>query len=117
LRDDIYFQEGEFQEGRQMTADDVKFSLERSAEESVQNRLEGVESVEVVDDFEVDVILNEPNSALINMLTDPGNMIIPEEEVEGHGDSFGSNVIGTGPFSLDNWQTDQQVNLIKNENY
>lgn len=117
LRDDVYFQEGEFQEGRQMTAEDVKYSLERSAEESVQNRLEGVESVEIIDDYEVDVILSQPNSALINMLTDPGNMIVAEEEVEGHGDSFGSNVVGTGPFTLDNWQTDQQVSLVKNENY
>ncbi|MFD2829952.1 ABC transporter substrate-binding protein [Corticicoccus populi] len=117
LRDDVYFQEGEYQDGRQMTAEDVKYSLERSSEESVQNRLVGVESVDVTDDFEVAVNLEEPNAALINMLTDSGNMIVPQEEVEGHGDAFGANLIGTGAFTLDSWQTGQQVNLVKNENY
>lgn len=117
LRDDVYFQPGEYQDGRQMTAEDVKYSLERSAEESVQNRLSGVSSVDVVDESTVKINLEEPNSALINMLTDPGNMIIPKEEVEGHGDSFGSNIIGTGAFQIDEWQTGQQVELVKHENY
>ena len=31
LRDDVYFQPGQYQDGRQMTAEDVKYSLERSA--------------------------------------------------------------------------------------
>ncbi|MFD1416078.1 ABC transporter substrate-binding protein [Oceanobacillus jeddahense] len=117
LRDDVYFQPGEYQDGRQMTAEDVKFSLERSAEDSAQNRLEGVESVEVTDEFEVVVHLEEPNGALLAMLTDMGNIIIPEEEVEGWGDQFGANLVGTGPFSLEEWQTDQHVELVKNEDY
>lgn len=117
LRDDVFFQEGEYQDGRQMTAEDVKYSLERSAENSVQNRLDGVASVDVVEDNKVTINLDEPNSALINMLTDPGNMIVPQEEVEGQGDSFGANIIGTGAFQLESWQTGQQVNLVKHENY
>ncbi|MEC5423216.1 ABC transporter substrate-binding protein [Virgibacillus sp. C22-A2] len=117
LRDDVYFQEGEYQDGRQMTAEDVKFSLERSSEESALNRLAGVESVEVVDEFEVKIHLEEPNSALLAMLTDRGNIIVPKEEVEGWGDAFGANLVGTGPFTLKNWQTDQQVELVRHDNY
>lgn len=117
LRDDVYFQPGEYQDGKQMTAEDVKFSLERSAEDSAQNRLTGVESVEVIEDFEVVIHLEEPNSALLAMLTDSGNIIIPKEEVEGWGDQFGANLVGTGPFKLESWQTDQQVNLVKYDDY
>lgn len=117
LRDDVYFQPGEYQDGRQMTAEDVKYSLERSAENSAQNRLDGVTSVEVTDELEVVVHLEEPNSALLAMLTDQGNIIIPKEEVEGWGDAFGAHLVGTGPFILEDWQTDQQVDLVKNENY
>lgn len=117
LRDDVYFQPGEYQDGRQMTAEDVKYSLERSAEHSAQNRLSGVESVEVTGEFEVVIHLEKPNSALLAMLTDPGNVIIPKEEVEGWGDQFGAHLVGTGPFILDDWKTDQQVELVKNENY
>ncbi|HLR02256.1 MAG TPA: ABC transporter substrate-binding protein [Virgibacillus sp.] len=117
LRDDVQFQPGEYQDGREMTAEDVKYSLERSAEDSAMNRLTGVDHVEVTDDNEVTIHLEEPNAALLAMLTDPGNIIIPEEEVEGWGDEFGAHLVGTGPFTLEDWKTDQQVDLKKNGDY
>ncbi|MDI2587618.1 ABC transporter substrate-binding protein [Psychrobacillus sp. NEAU-3TGS] len=117
LRDDVFFQPGEYQDGRQMTAEDVKYSLERSAKESAMNRLRGVTSVEVTGEFEVKLHLESPNAALLAMLTDAGNMIIAKEEVEGWGDNFGSNVVGTGPFQIKNWQQDQQVELVRHDKY
>lgn len=117
LRDDVYFQPGEYQDGRLMTADDVKFSLERSVNDSALNRLSGIESVEVVDNTTVELHLDEPNSALLAMLTDVGNIIVPQEEVEGWGDQFAQNLIGTGPFKIDNIQSGQQINLVRSENY
>lgn len=117
LRDDVYFQQGEYQDGRQMTAEDVKYSLERSANESAMNRLTGVKSVEVTDEFEVTIHLKEPNAALLAMLTDRGNIIVPKEEVEGWGEQFGAHLVGTGPFQLENWQTDQQVDLVQHDKY
>lgn len=117
LRNDVHFQPGEYQDGRKMTAEDVKFSLERSAKESAQNRLSGVIGVDVLSDTEVKINLEKPNSALLAMLTDQGNIIVPKEEVEGWGDQFGAHLIGTGPFTLSEWKTDQQVELVKHENY
>ncbi|WP_059172815.1 ABC transporter substrate-binding protein [Bacillus sp. FJAT-27445] len=117
LRDDVFFQPGKFQDGRKMTAEDVKYSLERSAKESAMNRLRGVESVEVVGENEVAIHLSEPNAALLAMLTDGGNLIVPKEEVEGWGDSFGSHLISTGPFQIKSWQKDSQIKLVRNENY
>lgn len=117
LREDVYFHPTEYQDGRQMTADDVKYSLERSAFDSALNRLIGIESVEVIDDFEVDVHLEKPNSSILAMLTDSGNIIIPKEDVEGFGDSFGHNLTGTGPFILENYQSGQQVDLVKHDKY
>lgn len=117
LRDDVHFQPGEYQDGRLMTAEDVKYSLERSANKSAQNRLSGVAGVEVVGEFEVVIHLVAPNSALLAMLTDQGNIIIPKEEVDGWGDQFGAHLVGTGPFMLKEWKTDQQVDLVKHENY
>lgn len=117
LREDVNFQPGEHQDGRQMTAEDVKYSLERSAFESSLNRLTGVESVEVLDEFQVAVHLTAPNAPFMNMLTDPGNVIIPQEEVEGSGEQFGQNFIGTGPFVIDNYTAGQRIDLVSNENY
>ncbi len=117
LRDDVYFQKGEYQDGRQMTAADVKYALERSATESAMNRLGMLDHVEIVNDFEVKCYLKEPNSAFLTVLTDAGNVIVPQEEVEGWGDSFGSHLVGTGPFSIKEFKKDQEVVLERNENY
>ncbi|MBY6274587.1 MAG: peptide ABC transporter substrate-binding protein, partial [Bacillaceae bacterium] len=117
LRDDVYFQPGKFQNGRKMTAEDVKYSLERSAKESAMNRLKGVEKVEVTGEYEVKVYLEKPNAAFLAMLTDAGNAIVPKEEVEGWGDEFGSHLVGTGPFQLKSWQKDQEVQLVRHEKY
>lgn len=117
LRNDVNFQPGENQDGRNMTAEDVKYSLERSAFDSALNRLVGIESVEVVDEYEINILLETPNASLLAMLTDPGNIIIPQEEVDGWGDNFGQNLIGTGPFALDNIQSGQQIDLVKHEGY
>ncbi|WP_209123635.1 ABC transporter substrate-binding protein [Alkalihalobacillus sp. BA299] len=117
LRDDVYFQPGEYQNGRQMTAEDVKYSLERSAKQSAMNRLRMVDRVDVVDEFTVNLHLNEKNSALLAVLTDAGNVIVPKEEVEGWGDQFGMNLVGTGPFQLDEWRIDDQIKLSRHENY
>lgn len=117
LRDDVHFQKGEYQDGRQMTADDVKYSLERVANESALNRLTGVDHVEVLGDYEVAVHLTAPNAPFMNMLTDPGNVIIPHEEVDGWGDQFGQHLVGTGPFEIDNIISGQQIDLARNDNY
>lgn len=117
LRDDVKFQAGEYQDGRAMTAEDVKYSLERSAFDSALNRLSGVESVEVLGEHEVAIHLESPSSALMAMLTDVGNIIVPKEEVEGWGDQFAQHLIGTGPFQLENIQSGQQIDLVRNDNY
>ena len=95
---------GQYQDGREMTAEDVKYSLERSAKESAMNRLSGVTEVKVLSDYEVEVHLATPNAALLAMLTDAGNIIIPKEEIEGWGDNFSEHFIGTGPFQLTEWK-------------
>lgn len=117
LRDDVYFHPGKFQDGRQMTAEDVKYSLERSHELSAMNRLDMIESVEVVNDFEVIVHLPEPNAAFLTALTNSGNIIVPKEEVEGWGDDFGNHLIGTGPFMLKEFKLDEEAVLVRNDNY
>lgn len=117
LRDDVYFQPGEYQDGRQMTAEDIKYSLERSAKESSLNRLGMLDKIEVTSEFELKAYLTEPNAAFLTALTDAGNSIVPKEEVEGHGDKFGFNLVGTGPFVLKEFKIDQEAELTKNEKY
>lgn len=117
LRDNVFFQPGKFQDGRKMTAEDVKYSLERSAKKSAMNRLRGVDKVEVTGPTEVAVHLNAPNAAVLAALTDVGNVIVPKEEVEGWGDEFGRHLVGTGPFVLESWANDDSVKVKRFDKY
>ena len=83
LREDVYFHPGKFQDGRQMTAEDVKYSLERSHNESALARLAMLDHCEVIDDFTVKCVLPNPDASFLPALTNGGNVIVPKEEVEG----------------------------------
>ncbi|MBP1043940.1 ABC transporter substrate-binding protein [Vagococcus sp. BWB3-3] len=117
LRDDVYFQKGKYQDGRKMVAEDVKYSLERSLETSALNRLRYVKNVEVKSDTALTVELETPYAGFLAMLTDMGNVIVPQEEAEGWGDDFARHPVGTGPFSFVEWSTDDYVLTERNETY
>lgn len=117
LRQDVYFHPGQYQDGRQLVAEDVKYSLERSNQLSALQRLDMLDHCEVVDDFTVVCYLAKPNAVFLTALTDAGNVIIPKEEAEGWGDDFSTHLIGSGAFVLDSFELDQQTSLVRNENY
>lgn len=116
LRDDVHFQAGQYQDGRLMTADDIKYSLDR-AKEAKNVTLVMLDHVEVIDDFTVKCVLNEANAIFFDALTGPTNMIVPQEEVEGWGDEFGAHLVGTGPFKMKEFKLDQETTLERNEEY
>ncbi|MCD8074046.1 MAG: ABC transporter substrate-binding protein [Lachnospiraceae bacterium] len=117
IRDDVYFQTGTYQDGRQMTVDDIVYSLNRSAEYSDNNRLSMLDYAEATGDWEVTCHLTAANSAFMTALTDAGNSIVPEEEVEGWGDDFGFHLIGTGPFYMTEFALDEYASLTANKSY
>lgn len=117
IKKGIHFQKGKYQDGREMTADDVAYSLNRSATESALNRLDMLKEAKVTGDFEVTCTLKSPNSSFLTALTDAGNSIVPKEEVEGWGDEFGAHLVGTGPFALKEFKLDQESVLVKNADY
>ena len=117
IRQGVKFQKGKYQDGREMTAEDVAYSLNRSGELSDSNRLSMLDKAEATGDYEVTCTLKTANSSFLTALTDAGNAIVPKEEVEGWGDDFGSHLVGTGPFSLESFQLDQQAVLKKNADY
>ena len=123
LREGVMFHDGNdvFEEGamREMTADDVVYSINRFLEESTVFTLGDIESVTALDTYTVELKTPEPDPFL---LSDPNRlarvMIIPQEAVEELGDDgFALNPIGTGPFKLESFTPDQELVLVRNDDY
>jgi peptide/nickel transport system substrate-binding protein len=108
-----------FHNGREMTADDVKYSIERVADpETASPRLNNystLDSVEVVDPSTVIIHLTAPFSPLLATLAHVTAAIIPQEEVA-EGD-FGANPVGTGAFKVTEWVRDERWVLDAYEAY
>ena len=117
IREGVKFQPGTYQDGRELTAEDIAYSLNRSHELSVSKRLDMLKVAEVTGPYEVTCTLDAPNASFLTALTDAGNAIVCKEEVEGWGDDYGSHLVGTGPFSLKTFELDQETVLVANKDY
>lgn len=113
LREDVTFHDG-----KPLTAEDVKYSLERIQELSPKKALFApIETVDVVDQYTVQINLSSPFGPLLTYLALPGTAsIVDQATVEANGDL--SNVAnGTGPFKLVEWQQGSHTTMVANEGY
>ena len=108
--------------GRELTAEDVKFTYDRFLTEKgnpLKFMLDPVDRVEVVDRYTVRFRLKEPFVWLVHMLANPTGMwIIPREVVEKHGDlKRAETTIGTGPFMLERYEPNVKTVFKRNPDY
>lgn len=104
-----------FHNGEEMTAEDVKFSLERAAtEETLAERsaFSSIKEVKVIDPYKAHIITHEPNPLLTGVLARTSAVIYPKAYIEEHGiEHFIENPVGTGPFKLKEWQRGSHMTL------
>jgi peptide/nickel transport system substrate-binding protein len=109
-----------FHNGREMTADDVKYSIERVRDPKHGSPIRGtyadVEAVQVVDPHTIRLVLARPNAALLSMMTGRASYVVPREEVEKHG-SLQKVAVGTGPFKLVEHVPGDHARFERNEHY
>src|SRR3990170_1674378 len=106
--------------GREVTAEDVKYSLDRfMAKSGFRARFEPVQSVEVVDKHTVRITLKEPFAPFLNHMANPTFTAILPREAEERFKDFNppDAVIGTGPFVLRSYDKGVKVTFEKNPNY
>jgi peptide/nickel transport system substrate-binding protein len=108
--------------GRELVADDVKFTLDRFLSEKaniLRETLEPVDRVEVVDRYTVKFVLKEPFVWLVDRLASPSGMwIIAPEVVEKFGDlKKPESAIGTGPFVLERYEPNVKTVFKRNPDY
>jgi peptide/nickel transport system substrate-binding protein len=109
-----------FHNGREMTAEDVKYSFERIMDPETasiaKSYFSKVESIEVVDPYTVKFTLSESYAPFLNYIASTYAAIVPQEVVKENGDLM-QVAVGTGPFIFVEWLPDNHVKLVKNENY
>jgi peptide/nickel transport system substrate-binding protein len=108
--------------GRELVAEDVKFTFDRFLTEKgnpERQLLEPVERVEVVDRYTVKFLLNEPFVWLTDILANAMCMwIIAPEVVEKYGDlKQVETAIGTGPFLLERYEPNVKTVFKRNPEY
>jgi len=114
LRDDVVFHNGD-----PLTAEDVKFSLERVAVSAHTSAVTGmIEEVEILDDFLIRVHTNVDFAPLVNHLAHTATSIVNKAHVEAVGDEGNAaEPIGTGPFRFVNLVAGDRIELTRFEDY
>ena len=109
LRDDVKFHNGDL-----MTVDDVVYSIQRCIDSPAANSfVMAIDKMEIIDEYTLKVILEDPSPIFLNNLTQDTISIIPE----GSGDTINENPIGTGPFKFVEYAVDDYVLLERTDSY
>jgi peptide/nickel transport system substrate-binding protein len=108
--------------GRELVADDVKFTFDRFRTEPgnpLRDLLAPVDQIEVADRYTVQFLLKEPYVWLLDVLAQPAGMwIIAPEVVHRFGDlKHAESAIGTGPFVLERYEPNVKTVFRRNPDY
>jgi peptide/nickel transport system substrate-binding protein len=107
--------------GRELTADDVKYTYERFLTITGNPNkpvLEYVDRIDAVDKHTVKFTLKEPNAWFLDLLASTSTWIIAKECVEKFGDlKKVESVVGTGPWMLERWEPNVRLSYVRNPNY
>lgn len=113
-----------FHDGTPFTAEAVKMNIERVIDPERASPaafiLETIETVEVIDDYTVQINLVNPFAPILSHLAHPvGRMVSPAalEEAAAGGRTVSENLIGTGPFKLDEWVPGDFIRLVPNPDH
>ena len=111
-----------FHDGTEFDANAVKWNIDSRLDEATKSPqrkqlVNVVESVEVIDRYTVEFNLLGPFPALMGMLAQRVGFVVSPTAARKHGEEFGSNPVGTGPFLFKEWVRGSHVRLERNPDY
>ncbi|PZW46818.1 peptide/nickel transport system substrate-binding protein [Humitalea rosea] len=112
-----------FHDGSVLTADDVKFTLERLMDEATRSpnrsKVSALSAIEVPDPLTVRLRTAEPFAPLLTFLTNArtGTQILSRKAVQADPAGYGRKPIGTGAYRLRAWEPGQALKLSLFEDY
>ncbi len=131
LREDV-----KFQDGRPLTAQDFKYSIERAAnpatasptadtylgdivgvKDKLNRKAAEVSGVKVIDNYTLQITIDQPKAYFLAKLTFPASYVVDKNNVERGGQTWTDHPNGTGPYMLKEYVRGQRIVLVKNPNY
>jgi peptide/nickel transport system substrate-binding protein len=117
LRKDV-----QFHDGTPLTADAVKFSLDRLMDprtkaKAARDALGPFERCEVVDKYTVKIYFKKPYGSFLSMASTVYVPIISPGAVNRYGTAYHQHVAGTGPFILEEYIPEKHATFVRNERY
>ncbi|OQM74289.1 ABC transporter substrate-binding protein [Manganibacter manganicus] len=124
-----------FHNGREMTADDVKYSLDRVTNPKTQSpgagffstikgyddvaagKADSLTGVTVVDPYTVKIELTRPDATFLHVMAINFSFVVPKEAIEKYGADFGKHPVGTGAFKMAEWTLGQRLVFERNPDY
>lgn len=109
-----------FHHGKTLDATDVKATLDRILDPATRSprrlQIGPIRSVEVVDPLAVRIVLTERFAPLLAALAEGWGAILPADLIARRHD-FATRPVGTGPFTLAEWQRDSFIRLQRFDGY
>ncbi len=125
-----------FHDGRQVTAQDFKWSIERAAApetaspvadtylndivgalDYIKGNATEISGIRVVDDTTLSITVDEPKAYFLAKLTYPTAFVLDRANVEAGGRSWTDSPNGTGPFRLKEYKIGERIVLERNEHF
>jgi len=125
IREDV-----NFHDGSTLNAHAIKFNFERWMDQDNPyhagtfnywainfNGFPGiVEQVNVLSDYKLEIVLNQPFAPFLSALTQGAFGIASPDAIRTFNDSLGTHPVGTGPFIFSKWEN-RTITLRKNDDY
>lgn len=110
-----------FHDGSNVTAADVKASLERIKQEgskaTYRNEIGIIQSIEAPDAKTVILKLSKPFVPLVHYLALPESAILPAKWIAEHGTDPNAAPVGAGPFKFANWERGREISVSRYDGY
>ena len=124
-----------FSNGREVVASDFVYTMERNLDPKTAGLTESffegivgakdfragksphVRGIRAPSDDTLVLELEQPDPTFLYILTLPGALVIPHEEVERSGAEFTSHPVGTGPYRLAEWRRGVKMRFERNPYY
>ncbi|GAB4435895.1 MAG: ABC transporter substrate-binding protein [Chloroflexi bacterium OHK40] len=126
--------EARFADGTPITAEDVRYSLERAADsalapflparaylgdivgvrEKIAGQASTISGVEVLDERTLAITIDGPKRYFLSKLAHPTSYVVDRRAVEAGGERWTEQPNGSGPFMIERWLHDELLVLARN---